>query len=82
METSLKQCLGHELQSSEPEDSGEDPGQPSGHAPLKASAINGGMEPKAPLTNPLAFHITDWAPGPMGKPRALVPIHHHRLSCY
>ena len=26
------------------------------------------MEAKAPLTNPLAFHITDWVPGPMGRP--------------
>ena len=25
---------------------------------------------KAPLTNPLAFHITDWVPGPTGGPGA------------
>ncbi|PKY00984.1 hypothetical protein P168DRAFT_334887 [Aspergillus campestris IBT 28561] len=43
-------------------------GLPPGHAPLKSSGIHGGREPKAPLTNPLAFHITDWATGPMGKP--------------
>ncbi|KAF9883560.1 hypothetical protein FE257_003199 [Aspergillus nanangensis] len=24
--------------------------------------------PKAALTNPLAFHMTDWVPGPKGKP--------------
>lgn len=26
------------------------------------------MGAKAPLTNPLAFHITDWVPGPTGRP--------------
>ncbi|PLB47658.1 hypothetical protein P170DRAFT_409875 [Aspergillus steynii IBT 23096] len=33
-----------------------------------AVSASGGGETKAPLTNPLAFHITDWVPGPRGKP--------------
>lgn len=42
---------------------------------LPVSPANGdqdqdGMEANAPLTNPLAFHITDWVPGPLGRPGA------------
>ncbi|KAE8362447.1 fungal-specific transcription factor domain-containing protein [Aspergillus caelatus] len=37
-------------------------------ATTTASRSQGVMEAKAPLTNPLAFHITDWVPGPMGRP--------------
>lgn len=48
----------------------QDQGLLFGHAPPKASKTQYGMEAKAPLTNPLAFHITDWVPGPLGRPGA------------
>ncbi|KAL3492140.1 hypothetical protein BJX62DRAFT_250888 [Aspergillus germanicus] len=33
-----------------------------------AISTHDGRAAKAPLTNPLAFHITDWVPNPLGKP--------------
>ncbi|KNG82270.1 hypothetical protein ANOM_009869 [Aspergillus nomiae NRRL 13137] len=46
----------------------EDQGLHFRHVTTTTSRSQGGVEVKAPLTNPLAFHITDWVPGPMGTP--------------
>lgn len=55
------------------------------NAELPISSSNGnqdqdGMEANAPLTNPLAFHITDWVPGPLGRPGAFSTLHNKTLG--
>ncbi|RAH69953.1 fungal specific transcription factor domain-containing protein [Aspergillus aculeatinus CBS 121060] len=37
-------------------------------APGQAARAHARMEATTPLTNPLAFHIMDWVPGPTGRP--------------
>lgn len=49
-------------------DENEDPDPPPEQQALEYSAQDRG-EATAPLTNPLAFHVTDWIQGLRGEPR-------------
>ena len=41
---------------------------PSPGQPIATYGTQVGAEATAPLTNPLAFHVTDWVQGPGGVP--------------